>query len=441
MATLFTLVFLIALICLIIGLIRPKIVIRWGNDNIRTRKKVLMYFGIPLIASFVLVGITAPKPQPKVQQETKQEVKATEMSTTKQTTLGDIKIHYIDVGQGDSELIQIGDKNILIDAGTSDKKALDYLKSLNITKLDYVIATHPHEDHIGSMDDVINNISVGTFYSPKVTTTTKTYENMVNALKNKNLKVTVPKVGDVLNIWDATLTFIAPNSEKYEDLNNYSIVCKLKYGNNSFLFEGDAEDVSENEILAKQLDIQADVLKVGHHGSNSSTTQAYLDKVNPKYAIIEVGKGNDYGHPTEATIQKLNAKGIKTFRTDLNGTIIATSNGTDITFNVNPVDNSVNIAGAIPNKTEAVTETPKTETSKVDTNSSNTTNNSTKNATSSSGTTTNEPAKGDRIVYWTAGGKSYHYDKNCPTLARSKNILQGKASECPKTDPCDKCAK
>lgn len=265
----------------------------------------------------------------------------------------DLKIHYIDVGQGDSELIQIGDKNILIDAGTSDKKALKYLKSIGVTTLDYLIATHPHEDHIGSMDDVINNLNVKTFYAPKATTTTKTFENMVNALKNKNLQITVPKVGGQITVGNATLTFLAPNSEKYEDLNNYSIVVKLKYGNNSFIFMGDAEDVSESEILAKQLDIQADVIKVGHHGSSSSTTQAFLDKLNPKYAIISCGKDNDYGHPHKETLDKLKAKNIKIFRTDLNGTIIASSDGTDITFNTNPVNNSSNnIAGNTKKKSD-----------------------------------------------------------------------------------------
>lgn len=265
----------------------------------------------------------------------------------------DLKIHYIDVGQGDSELIQVGDKNILIDAGTSDKKALKYLKSIGVTTLDYVIATHPHEDHIGSMDDVINNLNIKTFYAPKATTTTRTFENMINALKNKNLQITVPKVGDQITIENATLTFLAPNSNKYEDLNNYSIVVKLKYGNNSFIFMGDAEDVSESETLAKQLDIQADVIKLGHHGSSSSTTQALLDKVNPKYAIISCGKDNDYGHPHKETLDKLKAKNIKIFRTDLNGTIIASSDGTNITFNTDPVNNSSNnISGNTKKKSD-----------------------------------------------------------------------------------------
>ena len=255
-------------------------------------------------------------------------------STVKTETLDEIKIHYIDVGQGDSELIQIDGKNILIDAGTSDKKALEYLKSAGITKLDYVIATHPHKDHIGSMDNVIDNFYIGTFYAPDISTTANAYENMINSLNKKSLKATVPKVGDQITIGNAAITFLAPNSNTYEDLNNYSIVVKLKYGNNSFLFMGDAQALSENEMLTKQLDVQADVLKVGQHGSDTSTSQEFLNKVNPKYAVISCGKDDSNQHPNQTTIEKLNAKNIEVFRTDLNGTVVATSNGKDITFNV-----------------------------------------------------------------------------------------------------------
>ncbi len=255
-------------------------------------------------------------------------------STVKTETLDDIKIHYIDVGQGDSELIQIDGKNILIDAGTSDKKALEYIKSAGATKLDYVIATHPHKDHIGSMDNVIDNFNIGTFYAPEVSTTTNAYENIINALDSKNIKITVPKVGDQIIIGNAVITFLAPGSDTYEDLNNYSIVVKLKYGNNSFIFMGDAQALSENEILTRLLDVQADVLKIGQHGSDTSTSQEFLNKVNPKYAVISCGKDDSNQHPNQKTIEKLNAKNIEIFRTDLNGNIVATSNGKDITFNV-----------------------------------------------------------------------------------------------------------
>ncbi|NFT92015.1 MBL fold metallo-hydrolase [Clostridium botulinum] len=261
-------------------------------------------------------------------------------NNTQQTIVADMKVHYIDVGQGDSELIQIGNQNILIDAGCNDNKALNYLKSIGVTNLDYVIATHPHEDHIGGMTSVINNFNVKEFYAPKVTHTTRTFENMVKALQNKGLKITAPTIGDTLTIGNATMQFLAPNSSKYQDLNNYSIVCKLKYGNTSYLFTGDAESLSEGEILAKQLDISADVLKLGHHGSHSSTSQAFLDKVNPKYAIVSCGKENDYGHPHQETIDKLNTKNIEILRTDVSGTIVSTSNGNDISFNVNTSNNT-----------------------------------------------------------------------------------------------------
>ncbi len=259
----------------------------------------------------------------------------TNTTNTQVTFLSNMKIHYIDVGQGDSELIQVDNKNILIDAGCNDSKALNYLKSIGINKLDYVIATHPHEDHIGGMTSVINNFEIGEFYAPKVNHTTKTFENMINALQNKGIKLTAPGVGDTLNVGDATLQFLAPNSAKYEDMNNYSIACKLKYGNTSYVFMGDAEALSEGEILAKQLDISSDVLKLGHHGSHSSTSQAFLDKVNPRYAIVSCGKNNDYGHPHKETIDKLNKKGIDILRIDVSGTIVSTSNGNDIKFNVN----------------------------------------------------------------------------------------------------------
>ncbi|HBJ2623471.1 MBL fold metallo-hydrolase [Clostridium botulinum] len=289
-----------------------------------------------------------------------------ETTKTQEASVGNMKVHYIDVGQGDSELIQVDGKNILIDAGCNDNKSLNYLKSQGITKLDYVLATHPHEDHIGGMTSVINNFEIGEFYAPKITHTTRTFENMVKALQNKGLKITAPNVGDTLTIGNATMQFLAPNSSKYQDLNNYSIVCKLKYGNTSYLFTGDAESLSEGEILAKQLDISADVLKLGHHGSHSSTSQAFLDKVNPKYAIVSCGQGNDYGHPHQETINKLNAKNIKILRTDVSGTIISTSNGNNISFNVNASGSSTdNTNNNQDTKTQSNTVWVANKTSKV----------------------------------------------------------------------------
>ena len=318
-------------------------------------------------------------------------------TNTQVTSLSNMKIHYIDVGQGDSELIQVDNKNILIDAGCNDSKALNYLKSLGINKLDYVIATHPHEDHIGGMTSVINNFKIGEFYAPKVNHTTKTFENMIKALQNKGIKLTAPNSGDILNVGNATMQFLAPNSSTYKDLNNYSIACKLKYGNTSYVFMGDAEALSEGEILAKQLDISASVLKLGHHGSHSSTSQAFLDKVNPKYAIVSCGKGNDYGHPHQETINKLNSKNIQTLRTDISGTIIATCDGNNISFNVNISESTIE-------------------------------------------NTNNSKTKSNNVWVANKTAKVYHSNKNCSSMKTPSEISLEDA-QAKGLKPCSKCNK
>lgn len=203
-------------------------------------------------------------------------------------------VHYIDVGQGDCILVQVNNKNLLIDSGPkSDRRKLfNYLSGLNLNKLDYVIATHPHEDHIGNMDDIIKTYSIGTFYSPKVESTTKSFEDMVDALKDKNLKVHVLKNNsNSIDLGENTkVNVFSPNKDFYDNLNNYSPVIKIQYGNTSFLFTGDAEKEVEKEILNNNEDISADVLKVGHHGSSTSTSKDFLKKVNPSIAVISVGK-------------------------------------------------------------------------------------------------------------------------------------------------------
>lgn len=249
------------------------------------------------------------------------------------TEFDGLKVHYIDVGQGDSILIQVNNKNILIDAGTGEStpKLISYLKNQNIKGFDYVIATHPHEDHIGGMADVIKDFNVSKFYMPKKVADTKVFLNMVKALKSKNIKANVAKSGVNLSIGpDASLKMLAPNGSNYESLNNYSAVLMLTYKSKKFLFMGDAEKLSENEILDSGSDVACDVLKVGHHGSNSSTSKEFLDKVTPKIAIISCGKNNDYGHPHKATLTNLKKHNVKIYRTDIDGTIIIKSDGNEI---------------------------------------------------------------------------------------------------------------
>lgn len=244
-----------------------------------------------------------------------------------------LTIHFIDVGQGDCDLIQINNKNLLIDAGpiASANKVVKYLREKNVRTIDYCIETHPHEDHIGGMDKLINKFNILHFYGPLVTTNTSTFIAMVRALKEKNLKISVAKGGEYINLGlNVTAEFIAPNSEKYTDMNNYSAVLKLTYKNVTFLFQGDAQSLSEKEILSSNYNIKADVIKIGHHGSKTSTTQNYLKVVNPKIAIISCGIGNDYGHPATTTIKKLKIAGCTIFGTYTYGTIILESDGNTV---------------------------------------------------------------------------------------------------------------
>ena len=242
-----------------------------------------------------------------------------------------LKVYITDVGQADSILIRDGNYNMLIDAGNNSdgEKIVKYYKELGITSFKYVFASHPHEDHIGGMDDIINNFDIENFYMPDKLSTTKTFEDMLDALERKNLKYIVPKVNDKLSLNNSNIDVICVGSDE-SDINDSSIVLKLNYFSNSFLFTGDLGSNKEKEILNSGANIKADVLKVGHHGSSYSTASLFLDKVNPSFAAISVGKNNIYKHPATSTLEKLNKKGIKVYRTDLDGTILFESNGKDI---------------------------------------------------------------------------------------------------------------
>jgi len=244
-------------------------------------------------------------------------------------TGGLLRVYFLDVGQGDSEVLTLGDKAMLIDAGTTASTAtlLSDIRSIGVTKFDVVIGTHPHEDHIGGMAAVINQFGVSYIYMPKVSTTTKTFTDMLTAIKNKGLSVSSPTPGNTFTLGAAQCTILAPNSPTYTDLNSYSIVIRLVYGSTSFLFTGDAQTDSEQEMLSKGYNLKADVLKVGHHGSSTSTSPAFLQAVSPKYAVIEVGAGNVYGHPAQTTLTKLANIGATVYRTDLNGIVTVTSDG------------------------------------------------------------------------------------------------------------------
>lgn len=242
-----------------------------------------------------------------------------------------LKVHYLDVGQGDSIFIELpNNETMLIDAAESyqSENIINYLKNLNYQKIDYVIGTHPHTDHIGGLKNIINIFEIGKIYMPKVVSTTKTYENLLMAIKDKNLKINTAKAGTTIIDTDALkINILAPNNSTYTELNNYSVVTKITYGTTKFLFMGDAEKLSENEIKEN---VSADVIKIGHHGSNTSSSIDFIKKVNAKYGIISVGLNNKYNLPKEETITNWENSGTKIYLTSINGTIRASSDGTNI---------------------------------------------------------------------------------------------------------------
>lgn len=261
-------------------------------------------------------------------------------------TSGELIIHYLDLGQADSILLELPNNEImLIDAGNNSdgQKLVNYLREQGIDTIDYLIGTHPHADHIGGLDDVIENFVIGRIYMPEVIHTTKTFEDVLLAVQRKGKKIT-PARTEVSIIDDPVLQiyFLSPISNNYKDLNHYSAVVKVDFLDKSFLFTGDAEKINEEEMIEKYgSSLKSHVLKVGHHGSNTSTSEEFIEKVVPDYAVISVGKDNSYGHPSALVIQRLQNHGVKIYRTDLQGTIIARSDGQQILFNQDPVNQNI----------------------------------------------------------------------------------------------------
>lgn len=328
---------------------------------------------------------------------------------------GNLIVNVLDVGQGDSIFIELPNKQtMLIDAG-EDENA-DYVKTYiggkGYTKIDHLVATHPHSDHIGAMDDVIAAFEIGKLYMPDVSHTTPTFTDLLKAIEKKQLKITTAKANmSIFQSANLNIAILSPSKKEYRDINDYSIVIKLIYSETSFLFMGDATTEVESAID----NIRSDVLKVGHHGSSTSSSEDFVKKVSPKYAAISVAAINDYEHPSAVVIKRLADIGAKINLTSTSGTIIYTTDGKSITTNTE----------------ERLRDAPKTSTAP------------TTPKTKKSDTTVSDVSDEKTIatVYWVTNGEVYHSTKDCRSLARSTNIKSGTIAESGKSKGCKNCVK
>ncbi len=294
----------------------------------KSEKKIKNKFKAILFFLTIAAGILAIWQNPEILDEITERAPNIEYKDS-------MTVHYIDIGQGDSQLIITPDGSaILIDAGpnSEEDKLLLYIKSQNIDELEYAIFTHPHEDHIGGADMVLKKIKVNNVIISDVTHTTATFLRMMEAIEESDSKLIIAAAGQKYTFGDASFDLLAPVSDNYTSLNDWSVVLRLDYGITSFLFTGDAEILSENEMMKRfdSSEFKCDVYKAGHHGSTTSSSWDFLTLCNPAFAVISCGKGNDYGHPHSEILHLFSMMNIQVYRTDMDGTVVFISDGNTV---------------------------------------------------------------------------------------------------------------
>lgn len=273
------------------------------------------------------------------------------------------EVHFIDVGQADAALVLCDDSAMLIDGGNAEDSNLiySYLKKLEVKELDYIVCTHAHEDHVGGLAGALNYATVDTALCPVTSYDSKAFKNFVKYLDKQDVEITVPEAGDTYELGSAEFEILGPIEIDEDDPNNTSIVLRIVYGETSFLFTGDAGRDEESDILDEDYELESTVLKVGHHGSDTSTSYKFLNEVLPKYAVISVGEGNSYGHPTEDTLSRLRDADVKVLRTDMQGDIICKSDGEKVSFTVEKNADADTFGTLDPNSTQKKSATAKSE--------------------------------------------------------------------------------
>lgn len=393
------------------------------------------------------VGCSQTTEEAYTEETTMEEATVEEMSTeeteeTEETSSNRMEVHFLDVGQGDSTLILCDGHAMLIDAGNNDKGTLvqSYLQSQNVESLDYVIGTHPDADHIGGLDVVLYKFECETVILPEVEHDTKTYDDVITTMKEKGYYATYPVVGETYSLGGATFTIVAPNEDYGNDMNNWSVGVLLQNGDNRFLFTGDAGEEAEEDILENGMDISADVYKVSHHGSDTGSSEAFLGAVSPTYAVISVGEDNSYGHPAARVLNDLRSAGVEVFRTDEQGTIVAVSDGTNITWNCSP---SETWKAGESRKSDTETETVKAPNDTAEMTEKvidNTSSDSAAADGNAEGSVSEPVSDGDStvMVHITETGSKYHL-AGCQYLKQSDYEVTLAEAKARGLEPCSKC--
>lgn len=326
-------------------------------------------------------------------------------------TNSSFRIHFIDVGQADAALVECDGYYMLIDGGNKADSDVIYsvLKKQNVTKLDIVVGTHAHEDHIGGLPGAFNYTTADLTLCPVTDYESDAFKDFAKYAHEKGGGITIPKAGDCYALGSATVKILGVNSA--EKTNDTSIVLRIDYGKTSFLFVGDAERDTEQALLSADTNLKATVLKVGHHGSDTSTTYPFLREIMPEYAVISVGKGNSYGHPTESTLSRLRDAEVKVFRTDMQGDIYCISDGKELTFQVSKNANTDVFGGIGGNSTQHPEESaPSVESDMQD----------------------------SEMVWIPKTGKKYHSHAGCSGMKDPTEVTKEEAEEKGFT-PCKKC--
>lgn len=310
------------------------------NDQKKQLSKTIVTIALLLIAAVVAINQVGESNSSNTETQSNGQNSSSEV----QKLQGELKLTMIDCGQADSFLLEQNGNTCLVDCGTrsTGKDVVKYLKDKGITKIDYLFGTHPHDDHMGGMYDVITNFEIGKVILPEIKNgevTTNWYLKLMKELKTGKYNLEYSQVGEIYNLGEATIRVIGPIWEvKNSDLNNYSIVLKVSFGEMDVIMTGDAEKEVEKAILSSGIDLDAEILKVGHHGSDTSTSEEFLDAISPDYALISAKLGNKYNHPVKETMENLKNREIPVYRTDENGTVVATITYNNVTFDCSAGD-------------------------------------------------------------------------------------------------------